>query len=77
MLVTIEDIKKIRPGCKHTFKCDSPRGISVVRTQCTYLRRSYPELGMRYKTKADYEQTEITVEAIAVVEPKSKKGQKV
>ncbi len=66
MNVTVEDIRRINPGCTVDFNCDSNEAIKSAQSLVGYCNKiKKPSKVWKYTTKADWEKLTITITAIS------------
>lgn len=73
MKVTADLVKRIPKGSSTTVKVDSPRDLNTARSITNYVRRFYPELGVRYSCSVNYSTNEVTITSIPVEKTKQSK----
>jgi len=62
-LITVEQIKRIKPGKPEFFGISHPRQIKSARTMCSYVGINYPELGLRFSLKQNHDRTAVIITA--------------
>lgn len=62
--VTMDDIRKIKPGTSVTFSPPERRSLQSIRTMASMIAKQEPELGVKFSCSADYSKCQIKVTAI-------------
>lgn len=67
MNVTVEDIRKIKPGYTIEFNCDSNEAIKSAQSLVGYCNKiKKPKSVWKYTTKSNWEKLTITITAISI-----------
>lgn len=67
MNVTVEDIRRIKPGCTVDFNCDSNEAIRSAQSLVGYCNKiKKPQEVWKYISKGDFQNKVVTITAISI-----------
>jgi len=62
--ITMDDIRRIKPGTSVTFYPSERKKIQSIRNMASFIGGQEPELGVKYSCSANYSKCEIRVTAV-------------
>ena len=70
--VTMDDIRRIKPGTSVTFFPPERKQIQSIRAMASFVGSQEPELGVKFSCSANYEKCEMKVTAVPTSKNKKK-----
>lgn len=70
--ITMDDIRRIKPGTSVTFHPSERKKIQSVRNMASFIGSQEPELGVKFSCSANYSKCEIKVTAVPTSKTKKK-----